>query len=209
VARKPGPKPDTEGHKRIAELLANKPEWPGDLEATCELLSNPPDGKPAPKIPLRWRKKYNIGSFVEAFRVVSWGEIYRHIERRIYHGKCLNGTIERRATRPKRVEPKSYTTRELKRLMRTWSRTPDRTAWREMIRENLFEEGIALLHVDLVESVAKETLARSRSPGYVKAWNITPDLIEACESIVAITSNVPFTVRHPESRSLLQWLLEP
>lgn len=208
VPRKPGPKPDNEGDRRIAELLAKKPDWPSDVEATCELLTNPPDGIPGPRVPLRWRKKYNVSTYAESSQAIPWNEVYRNIERRIYQGKCLNGTIEHRATRPKRVDPQSYTFRELKRLKHTWPRTPDRTAWREMIREGLFEDGITLVDMDLVESVAKETLQQSKSQSYVRAWNITPDLVEACEDIVAITSTVPVTVRHPERRSLIQRLMD-
>jgi hypothetical protein len=208
VPGKPGPKPDNEGHKRIAELLANKPDWCRDLNATCELLTNPADGRQGPKVSPYWRKKYNVSTYAEAFQTIAWNEVYRNIERRIYQGKCLNGTIHHRATRPKRTEPQSYTLRELKRLMNTWPHTPDRTAWREMIRAGLFEDRIFLLEIDLVESVAKETLQRSNSPSYVSAWNITPELVEACEGIVAITSQIPWKVRHPERRSILQKILD-
>jgi hypothetical protein len=103
VPAKPGPKPDNEGHKRIAELLADKPRWAGNLEATCDLLTNPPDSRPGPKVPLYWRKKYSVSTYSDAFRLIPWAEVYRNIERRIYLGKCLNGTIEHRATRPKRL----------------------------------------------------------------------------------------------------------
>jgi hypothetical protein len=100
---KPGPKPDNEGHRRIAELLAGKPLWANNLEATCELLTNPPDGRPSPKVPQQWRKKYNVSTYADALRLIPWMEVYRNIERRIYRGKCLKGTIEHRATRPKRL----------------------------------------------------------------------------------------------------------
>lgn len=145
----------------------------------------------------------------EAFQKIPWLEVSRNIERRIYQGKCLNGTIKHRATRPKRVHPEAYTLRELKWLKCTWPPTPDRTAWREMIREGLFDKEIFLDDIDLVESVAKETLQRSKSPDYVKAWRITPDLVASCQKIVAITSKVPWTVRHPECRWLIQKLLDP
>jgi hypothetical protein len=206
---KPGPKPDNEGHKRIAELLADKPLWANNLEATCELLTNPPDGRPGPKVSLYWRKKYNVSTYANALRLISWLEVHRNIERRIYQGKCLKGTIEHRATRPKRIKPRSYTFRELKRLRHTYTPTPDRIAWREMIRVGLFEDGISLLETDLVESVARETLQSSRSPAYVKVWNIDQDLVDSCESVLAIISKVPWTVRHPDCRSLLQKLLGP
>jgi hypothetical protein len=99
---KSGPKPDNEGHRRIAELLADKLLWANNLEATCELLTNPPDSRPGPKVSHYWRKKYNVSTYADAFRVIAWMEVYRNIERRIYLGKCLNGTIAHRATRPKR-----------------------------------------------------------------------------------------------------------
>jgi hypothetical protein len=100
---KSGPKADNEGHRCIADLLVNKPEWVSNLEATCELLASPPDGKPGPKPSLFWRKKYNVSTYADAFRLIPWAGVYRNIERRIYLGKCLNGTIEHRATRPKRL----------------------------------------------------------------------------------------------------------
>jgi hypothetical protein len=195
VSAKPGPKPDFDGHKLIAELLAKNPMWGNDLKATCELLTHPPGGKPEPKIPLHWRKKYNVSTYAEAFQVIAWIEIHSNIERRIYQGKCLNGTIQHRATKPKPIDPESYGIQELRHIMRTPSEAVDRDLWREGIRKGLFEKGIPFEQVDLVESIAKETLRRSQSPTYVKAWNITPDLIEACRGVIAITSKLPWTGR--------------
>jgi hypothetical protein len=219
VRTKPGPKPDTYGHRRIAELLSDQPGWWADLKATCELLANPPDGKPGPEVSLHWRKKYNISSYADAFERISLGEIVQHIERRIYEGKRLNGTIRHRATRPKRVEPQSYGLRELKRIMRTalvdHSESIDRDAWREIIRQELFVDWFAWeapnifgRSIDLIESVARETLEASRSPGYVKAWKITPDLIEECKQLLTMAATVPMKVRHPERRSLVEQILD-
>jgi hypothetical protein len=208
---KPGPKSDSEGHIRIAELLAQKSDWYTDLEATCQLLTNPPDGKPSPKISRQWSKKYNVSTYAEAFRAIAWIDVHSNIERRIYQGKCLNGTMRHRETRPKRIDPRSYGIRELRLIMCTYISPPetvDRNVWREMIRKGLFEKGIILRHVDLVESIAKETLKCSQSPVYVKAWNITPELAEACQRVITITSKVPWKTRHPEARSLVQKILD-
>jgi hypothetical protein len=109
----PGPKPDNEGHRRIAELLADKPLWANHLEATCELLTNPPDGKPAPRVSPFWRKKYKVSTYADAFRLIAWMEVYRNIERRVYRGKCLNGTIEHRTTRPKRLNRTALANRKI------------------------------------------------------------------------------------------------
>jgi hypothetical protein len=117
VPTKPGPKPDAEGHRRIAELLADKPRWANELEATCELLTKPPDGKPGPKASTHWRNKYNVSTYADAFRLIPWGDVYRNIERRIYLGKCLNGTIEHRATRPKSLS------RIERAIRKMWGRT--------------------------------------------------------------------------------------
>jgi hypothetical protein len=219
MASKPGPKRDDDSPKRIAELLANKPDWASHMKATCEMLAGPPDGKPAPKVPRQWREKYSVTTYVEAFEKISWDEMYAHIERRVYRGKCLDGTIQHRATRPKRVKPRTYTIRELRVLMRMvldYSKPMDRSAWREIIREGLWTGWSALevpavygKELDLIESVARETLRRAKSPAYVNAWNITEDIIDQCEQLLACLNAIPMTLRYPEHRTLLQQLLDP
>jgi hypothetical protein len=84
-----GPSSDDVGHKRVAELLADKPNWDEDLGATCALLAKPHDGKPGPDISPHWRKKYNITSYAEVFELIGDKEIQQHVQRRIEKGRLL------------------------------------------------------------------------------------------------------------------------
>jgi hypothetical protein len=87
--RKRGPKSDDTSHMRVAEILADYPQWEEDLKETCARLANPPDGKVAPNISQAWSKRHDISSYAEAFEAISEKDIQQHIARRLDLGRQL------------------------------------------------------------------------------------------------------------------------
>lgn len=89
VTRARGPVADNEGHIRVAQILADHPNWSADLKTTCASLANPSDGKTAPDISQIWRKEYDITGYAGAFEAVGDKEIRQHLQRRIAIGNRL------------------------------------------------------------------------------------------------------------------------
>ena len=78
--KKRGPRPDDEGHKRVAELLPDN--WEGDLEGALKKLAEPADGGPPVSPSRAWQKEYGISSYAEAWDEIGIREIKQHLERR-------------------------------------------------------------------------------------------------------------------------------
>jgi len=85
-----GPKPDADGHRHAAELLAHKP-WKDNLRGACEILDEPPDGGKPVGVSQKWQKD-GVKSWVHAFEEIKGEpEIAKAIERRIKEGIRLQG----------------------------------------------------------------------------------------------------------------------
>ncbi len=87
--KKRGPDSDDPGHIRVAEILANHPQWPTDPKGACALLANPPDGGPVPDISRSWRRTHRIAGYADAFEAIGNEGIRKHIERRLEIGNNL------------------------------------------------------------------------------------------------------------------------
>ena len=87
--RKRGIESDDSGHKRVAEILADYPQWAENLKEACVLLANPPDGKPAPAISQAWRHTYKITGYGEVYENIGEKEIRQHLARRLDLGREL------------------------------------------------------------------------------------------------------------------------
>src|ERR1019366_4139358 len=78
--RRRGPKPDDEGHKRIATILPD--DWEADLTAALKLLDPPADGGP-PILPSpAWCKMHSITRYSEVNEAIGDKEIRKHLSRR-------------------------------------------------------------------------------------------------------------------------------
>src|ERR1019366_1411633 len=86
---KRGPKSDDSGHKRVAEILADYPQWAENLKEACVTLANPPDGKPVPGISQAWSKTYSITGYGEVYEAIPGKEIQQHLGRRLALGREL------------------------------------------------------------------------------------------------------------------------
>jgi hypothetical protein len=80
ASRHRGPRPDTEGHMRVAELLPDG--WEDDLKGSLQRLAEPEDGGPAVLPSPQWQREYNISSYAEAFESISDKAIKQHLSRR-------------------------------------------------------------------------------------------------------------------------------
>ena len=104
----------------------------------------------------------------------------------------------------------AMSTRELRtiyRFSRWLTHGVDRRMIREMIRRDFFRNGIYMPELDVVESVAKEIVQRKDYRGRTTRED-DPDLFAKAFQIVKIAANVPSKDRHPESRTIIQQLLD-